>query len=58
MWTLGLHGGARFPMGGTSVLTPYLNLDYVHAKMDEFIESGRRRAPSFTWATTSPATPS
>src|SRR4029078_5653952 len=33
-------GGARFPMGGASVVTPYLNLDYVHAKMDEFIETG------------------
>ena len=40
MYTVGLHGGARFPMGGASVLTPYLNLDYVHAKMDEFIETG------------------
>ena len=25
MWTFGLHGGARFPMGGASVVTPYLN---------------------------------
>jgi hypothetical protein len=39
MWTVGLHGGARFPMGATSVITPYLNLDYVHAKMDAFIEN-------------------
>jgi len=40
MWTGGLHGGARLPMGGASVLTPYLNLDYVHAKMDGFTEAG------------------
>ena len=39
MWTAGLHGGARFPLGGSSVATPYLNLDYVHAKMDGFIET-------------------
>ena len=57
MWTLGLHAGARFPMGGSSVITPYLNLDYVNAKMDEFIE-GSATAPSFTWATTSPTAPS
>jgi outer membrane autotransporter protein len=40
MWTAGLHGGARLPMGGASVVTPYLNLDYVHAKMDGFTETG------------------
>jgi outer membrane autotransporter protein len=40
MWTVGLHGGARMPMGGASVITPYLNLDYVHASMGEFIEDG------------------
>jgi uncharacterized protein YhjY with autotransporter beta-barrel domain len=40
MWTAGLHGGARLPMGGASVITPYLNLDYVHAKMDGFTEAG------------------
>jgi outer membrane autotransporter protein len=40
MYTLGLHGGARFPMSASSVVTPYLNLDYVHAKMDGFIEQG------------------
>jgi hypothetical protein len=39
MWTGGLHGGARFPMGASSVLTPYLNYDYVHAKLDGFDES-------------------
>jgi outer membrane autotransporter protein len=27
-------------MSGTSVITPYLNYDYVHAKMDGFIENG------------------
>jgi hypothetical protein len=40
MWTFGLHGGARLPMGGASVVTPYLNLDYVNAKMDGFTETG------------------
>ncbi len=40
MWTAGLHGGARFPLGGNSVATPYLNLDYVHAKLDSFTETG------------------
>src|SRR4029079_304300 len=40
MWTAGLHGGARFPLGGASVATPYLNLDYVHASMHGFIEDG------------------
>jgi len=40
MWTGGLHAGARFPMSGSSVFTPYLNYDYVHAKMDGFIENG------------------
>ena len=25
MWTVGLHGGARFPMSANSVVTPYLN---------------------------------
>ena len=40
MWTFGLHGGARFAMGANSVLTPYLNLDYVNAKLKEFIETG------------------
>jgi outer membrane autotransporter protein len=40
MWTFGLHGGARLPMGGASVITPYLNLDYVNAKMDGFTETG------------------
>ncbi len=38
MWTFGLHGGARLPMGATSVFTPYLNYDYVNAKLDGFIE--------------------
>jgi outer membrane autotransporter protein len=40
MWTVGLHGGARLPMGGSSVVTPYVNLDYVNAKMDGFTETG------------------
>jgi uncharacterized protein with beta-barrel porin domain len=40
MWTAGLHGGARLPMGASSVVTPYLNLDYVHAHMKGFTEDG------------------
>ena len=40
MWTFGLHGGGRFNIGANSVLTPYLNYDYVNAKMDGFIENG------------------
>jgi outer membrane autotransporter protein len=40
MWTFGLHGGARMSLGGNSVLTPYLNYDYVNARMREFIEGG------------------
>jgi outer membrane autotransporter protein len=40
MWTFGLHGGMRIGMGGNSVLTPYLNYDYVNAKLKEFIETG------------------
>ena len=39
MWTAGLHGGARFPMGGNSVVTPYLNYDYVDAKLKGFTET-------------------
>ena len=39
MWTFGLHGGARLPMSATSVLTPYLNYDYVNAKLDGFDEN-------------------
>jgi trimeric autotransporter adhesin len=38
MWTFGLHGGARLPMGATSVITPYLNWDYVNAKLQGFSE--------------------
>ena len=40
MWTFGLHGGYRIAMGGTSVITPYLNYDYVNAKLKSFTESG------------------
>jgi trimeric autotransporter adhesin len=40
MWTAGLHGGARLSMSTTSVVTPYLNYDYVHAKLDGFTETG------------------
>ncbi|HEY6048361.1 MAG TPA: autotransporter domain-containing protein [Sphingomicrobium sp.] len=38
MWTFGLHGGARFNMGANSVVTPYLNYDYVNAKLKGFTE--------------------
>jgi len=40
MWTAGLHGGARVPVGPTSTVTPYVNLDYVHAKLKGFTETG------------------
>jgi outer membrane autotransporter protein len=40
LWTAGLHGGARLPMGAASVVTPYLNLDYVHVKLKGFVETG------------------
>jgi outer membrane autotransporter protein len=40
LWTLGAHMGYRMAMGPTSVVTPYLNLDYVNAKMDGFTEGG------------------
>ena len=40
MWTFGLHGGYRIGMGGNSVVTPYLNYDYVNAKLKSFTESG------------------
>ena len=43
MWTAGLHGGARLPMGGNSVVTPYLNYDYVDAKLKSFIRDGWQR---------------
>ncbi len=38
MWTLGLHGGHRVPLGQASVLTSYLNLDYVDARIKGFTE--------------------
>jgi hypothetical protein len=40
MWTLGLHGGARLQLGGGSVVTPYVDYDYVRSTMDGFTESG------------------
>jgi outer membrane autotransporter protein len=40
MWTFPLDGGARFSLGEASVLTPYLNWDYVNAKLKSFTESG------------------
>ena len=39
LWTAGLHAGARLAMAG-SVVTPYLNLDYVHAHLKDFTERG------------------
>ena len=39
MWTFGLHGGARFALGRSSVVKPYLNLDYANATLDGFGES-------------------
>jgi hypothetical protein len=38
MWTFGLHGGARFNLGANSVLTPYLDYDYVNARLKSFDE--------------------
>jgi outer membrane autotransporter protein len=40
MWTFGLHGGYRIGMGENSVITPYLNYDYVNAKLRGFTETG------------------
>ncbi|MEO7655550.1 MAG: autotransporter outer membrane beta-barrel domain-containing protein, partial [Sphingomicrobium sp.] len=40
MWTAGIHAGMRVAMGGNSVLTPYLNYDYVNAKLKSFQETG------------------
>ncbi|HKY88199.1 MAG TPA: autotransporter outer membrane beta-barrel domain-containing protein, partial [Pseudorhodoplanes sp.] len=38
MWTLGLHAGARIGLGSGSLLTPYANLDHVHAELGGFTE--------------------
>jgi outer membrane autotransporter protein len=38
--TLGAHFGYRVALGETSVLTPFLNVDYTSAKLDGFTESG------------------
>jgi uncharacterized protein with beta-barrel porin domain len=38
MWTVGLHAGARIATSKTSVLTPYLNIDHVDAKLDQLVE--------------------
>ena len=37
MWTAGLHGGARLPMGGNSVITPYLNLRLCRREAEELL---------------------
>ena len=57
MWTFGLHGGYRIGMGGNSVLTPYLDYDYVNARMHGFIEnttSGARTATNRARSATPP----
>jgi hypothetical protein len=38
MWSLGLHGGYRVGVGKGSTLTPYLNLDYADAELNDFSE--------------------
>ena len=40
LWTFGLHGGARFGVGESSVVTPYLNLDYAMSRFNGFTETG------------------
>ncbi|HET6942406.1 MAG TPA: autotransporter outer membrane beta-barrel domain-containing protein [Sphingomicrobium sp.] len=40
IWTLGLHGGARFPISPNSILTPYLDLDFAHVSLSGFVERG------------------
>jgi outer membrane autotransporter protein len=40
MWTLGVRGGYRVPLSDTSALTPYLDYDYVNAKLKGFTEDG------------------
>jgi uncharacterized protein with beta-barrel porin domain len=40
MWTAGLHGGTRFSLSTDSVVTAYLDYDYVRAKLNGFTESG------------------
>ena len=40
MWTVGVHGGARLPLGADSDLIPYVDLDYVNARLDGFAETG------------------
>ena len=40
LFTAGLHAGARLPVAANSVVTPYVNLDYVHARLDDFTEAG------------------
>ena len=49
MWTAGIHAGARFALGGNSVLTPYLNYDYVNAKLKSFTETGGNGADLTVW---------
>ena len=49
MWTAGIHAGARFALGGNSVLTPYLNYDYVNAKLKSFEETGGNGADLTVW---------
>jgi outer membrane autotransporter protein len=44
LWSAGLHGGARFPLGGSSVVAPFLDLDYVHSALSAFTERGEDAA--------------
>ena len=38
--TADVHGGVRFPLGGSSILTPHLDLDYIHSTLSSFAERG------------------
>jgi uncharacterized protein with beta-barrel porin domain len=40
LWTVGLHGGGRLPVGASSVAMPYVDLDYAHARLKGFTETG------------------
>lgn len=40
MSTLGVHGGYRLQLSATNQLTPFVDYDYMHAKLDRFTEAG------------------
>jgi outer membrane autotransporter protein len=40
LFTLGLHGGARVPLGAALVAQPHVELDHVRARLDGFTEAG------------------